>query len=382
VIGLGSVVAQAAADERAVIVAIVLARLLVPLLIGRFPLVIVVALVLDGIDNSLLALFTDVDLGPDGPYQSFDKALDIYYLAIAYLTMMRNWTGDAAIRIGQFLFYYRLVGVLLFELLDSRAMLLLFPNTFEFYFIVYALIALRFEPSRRSPRFWLVTAAALWVFVKLPQEYWIHVAQLDFTDTVAEQPWFGVLSALVVLALIAVARFAVIPRLPPPDWDWRLAAAALPPSLARTRVRPGVRWGELAEKATLLALLSVIFASILPTVEMSGFEVAFGVVAVVCASTAISTWYARGERMRTESQALEFAALLVVNLGLVYIASRLISDADDFPLGTGLFFAFLITLLITLYDAYKPIYDARFSSSRSKVTSARDLWRPRSRASS
>jgi len=367
-----SLIAQVAADERAVIVAIVLARLLVPLLIGRFPLMIVVALVLDGIDNSLLGLFTDVDLGPDGPYQSFDKALDIYYLAIAYLTMLRNWTSDPAIRIGQFLFYYRLVGVLLFELLDSRAMLLLFPNTFEFYFIVYALIALRFEPSRCSARFWLVTAAALWVFVKLPQEYWIHVAQRDFTDTVADYPWFGVLSALFVLALVAVVRFAVIPRLPPPDWGWRFAAAPLRPSL--TRARPGVRWGELAEKATLLALLSVIFASILPTVEMSGLEVAFGAVVIVCASTAISTWYARGERMRIESQALEFAALLVVNLGLVYIASRLISDPDDFPLGTGLFFAFLITLLITLYDAYKPVYDARFTGSRSKVTSVRDLW--------
>ena len=373
--GLGSVVAQVAADERAVIVAIVLARLLVPLLIGRFPLVIVVALVLDGIDNSLLGLLTDVDLGPDGPYQSFDKALDIYYLAIAYLTMMRNWTSDAAIRIGQFLFYYRLVGVLLFELLDSRAMLLLFPNTFEFYFIVYALIALRFEPSRCSPRFWLATAAALWVFVKLPQEYWIHVAQLDFTETVADHPWFGVLSALFVLALLAVVRFVVIPRLPPPDWGWRLAAAPLPASLTRA---PGVRWGELAEKATLLALLSVIFASILPTVDLSGLEVALGAVVVVCASTAISAWYARGERLRIESQALELAALLVVNLGLVYVASRLISDADDFPLGTGLFFAFLTTLLITLYDAYKPVYDARFAGSRSKVTSVRDLWLSRS----
>ena len=351
-----SLIAQVAADERAVIVAIVLARLLVPLLIGRYPLVIVVALVLDGIDNSLLDAFTDVDLGPDGPYQSFDKALDIYYLAIAYLTMMRNWTSDAAIRVGRFLFYYRLVGVLLFELLDSRAMLLLFPNTFEFYFIVYALIALRFEPSRCSPRFWLVTAAALWVFVKLPQEYWIHVAQLDFTDTVADHPWFGVLSAVFVLALVAVVRFAVIPRLPAPDWNWRLAAAPLPPPLARS----GVRWGALAEKATLVALLSVIFAAILPTVEMSGLEVAFGAVAIVCANTAISTWYARG----TASPALELAALLVVNLALVYLASRLISDADDFPLGTGLFFAFLITLLITLYDTYKPIYDARIDSRR------------------
>jgi hypothetical protein len=54
------------------------------------PLIILAALVLDGVDNSLLAHFSSIDLGPGGPYQSFDKALDIYYLAIAYLAAMRN----------------------------------------------------------------------------------------------------------------------------------------------------------------------------------------------------------------------------------------------------------------------------------------------------
>jgi hypothetical protein len=77
-------------------------------LILRVPLAIVAALTLDAADNSLLGRFSDIDLGPDGPYQSFDKALDIYYLAIAYLATMRIWTSDAAFRIGRFLFYYRL----------------------------------------------------------------------------------------------------------------------------------------------------------------------------------------------------------------------------------------------------------------------------------
>ena len=97
---------------------------------------------------------------------------------------MRNWTSHAAFRIAQFLFYYRLVGVVLFELTDERLMLLLFPNTFEYFFIAYELARSRYEPSRFSARFWLLVAAGLWIFVKLPQEYWIHIAQLDFTDAV------------------------------------------------------------------------------------------------------------------------------------------------------------------------------------------------------
>jgi hypothetical protein len=364
-----SLIAALAADDRAVIVAIVAARLFVPLLIPRFPLpMIIAALVLDAVDGSLLDAFTHVDVGPDGPYQSFDKALDIYYLAIAYLTTMRNWTSAPAFRIGQFLFYYRLVGVLLFELLDSRAMLLLFPNTFEFFFIVYEVVRLRFEPSRWSGRFWLAVAAGLWIFVKLPQEYWIHIAQRDFTDTVADHPWFGVLSALFVLALVAVGWFVVRPRLPAPDWGWRVAADPLPASLVDAHARHahrlgkgGVLWAELVEKVALLSLISVIFAAILPHVTASSLQVALGVAVIVCLNTAISMASARSERLSIGSSAVSFAALLAVNFGFVYIVSRVLSSADTVPLETALFFAFLITLLIWLYDVYKPMYDARFT---------------------
>jgi hypothetical protein len=110
------------ADDVVIVTAIVAARLLVPLLIPRVPLLIIAAFLLDAVDNGLLDRFTEVDLGADGPYQSWDKALDIYYLSIAYLSTLRNWGSGAAFRIARFLFYYRLLGIVLFELLQSRAM--------------------------------------------------------------------------------------------------------------------------------------------------------------------------------------------------------------------------------------------------------------------
>ena len=58
----------------------------------------------------------------------------------------------------------------------------------------------------------------------------------------------------------------------------------------------------------------------------------------------------------------ELGALLVANLGLIYVVSRFFSAAENFPLRTALFFAFLITLLIWLYDLYKPVFDERFGS--------------------
>ena len=277
---------------------------------------------------------------------------------------MRNWTSQAAVRVAQFLFYYRLVGVLAFELTGERAMLLLFPNTFEFFFIAYSAIALRWEPSRWPPRFWVAIAAILWIFVKLPQEYWIHVAQLDFTEAVDDHPWFGVLCALGLLALVAVAWFVVRPRMPAPDWGWRFAADPLPESLADAHARHahrlrrgGVLWGELAEKIVLLSLMSVIFAEILPSVEASAVEVGLAVAVIVVANTAVSMFAARSERF----SGLPFAGLLAANLAFIYVLSTFFSPAEDFPLGTALFFAFLITLMLWLYDVYKPVYDVRFA---------------------
>lgn len=346
--------AALSAPDTAAVALIVGARLLIPLLIPRWPLVILVAFALDGIDNGLLSAFTDVDMSADGPYQSWDKALDIYYQSIAYLAAMRNWTSRPAFRIAQFLFYYRLVGVVAFELTQERALLLVFPNTFEFFFIAYELIRLRREPTRWGLRFWLLVAAGLWVFVKLPQEWWIHVAQLDFTDTVADHPWVGAVAVVGGAALAAVGWFVARPRMGPPDWPWRIAAD--PPPAVDCATRP-VSPPEVAEKVGLLALVCVIFAEILPGIDARPWQVAAGVACVVVANAAITI--GTGGVAGTAAAGGRFAALLAVNLLLVFAASALLTGPADFQLGGGLFFAFLLSVIIGLYDVCKPVRNAR-----------------------
>jgi hypothetical protein len=353
--------------DQTVVVAIVAARLLIPLAIPRFPLVVVVALVIDAVDQTLLAALTDVDTGESGSYQSVDKALDIYYLSIAYLAAMRNWTSDPAFRVARFLFYYRLVGVVLFELTDTRLMLLLFPNTFEFFFIAYELVRLRFQPSRFSARSWVLTAAGLWVFVKLPQEYWIHIAKLDFTDTVRDYPAFGVGVVVVLLVAAFVLVRVVFPRIPAPDWPWRFAADRLPASLtemharyARRLERGGVLTSDAFEQICLLGLICIIFASILPGVDATILQVVLAVAAVVVANAAISVAAARRGGFGPTSAAGRYAALLATNVVLIYLANALLADRRTFELGIGLFFGFLITTLIWLYDAFRPVYEDRF----------------------
>lgn len=369
-----------ATDDQAVVVAIVVARLFVPLLIPRFPLLIIIALVLDAVDGSLLDSLTQVDVGPDGPYQSFDKALDIYYLSIAYLAAMRNWTSDAAFRIAQFLFYYRLVGIVLFELLEERAMLLLFPNTFEYFFILYELVHLRFRPQRFSARFWLLAAAGIWIFVKLPQEYWIHIAKLDFSDEVSNNPPFAVaVVAGLLLAAFVLVR-VVYPRLPAPDWGWRLLSDPLPASIAAMHARYARRLesgrvliGTAFEQVWLLVLLGVIFATILPGIEATALQVAVGVAAIVLANAAISVAAERRGGFGIASAAARYAVFLVTNVALVAIAQALLADRRDFDLGYGVFFAFLITTIIWLYGAFRPVYDQRFANSPLRVKSIGDF---------
>ena len=100
-------------EATVVFVTVVALRFLVPLLIPKFPLPAILAcLVIDGIDQTIFQTF-----GFDPPgYQNYDKAMDVYYLAIAFLSSMQNWTHSGAVRISRFLFFYRMIGVMAFEL--------------------------------------------------------------------------------------------------------------------------------------------------------------------------------------------------------------------------------------------------------------------------
>ncbi|MEM9042514.1 MAG: hypothetical protein AAGD33_21725, partial [Actinomycetota bacterium] len=161
-------------SDLTVFLIVLLLRLFAPLLILRFPLpAIVFALMLDAADQTIFQTFTDLNLDS---YQSYDKALDIHYLAIAYIATFRNWRNQMAVLVAIFLWYYRLVGVTLFELTEWRPLLLLFPNTFEYYFIAIAVVRLRWNDQSLSDRSVIGIAAAIWVFIKLPQEWWIHIA--------------------------------------------------------------------------------------------------------------------------------------------------------------------------------------------------------------
>lgn len=361
--------------DELVFVVVVGARLLIPLLVFRFPLpTILAALVIDAADQTIFQQLTDLNLDN---YQSYDKALDIYYLSLAYLSTLRNWANPFHANVMTFLWYYRLVGVLVFELTHERWILLVFPNTFEYVFICYEVVRVAWNPAVHiSHRGMIYLTAFIWIFVKLPQEWWIHVAQNDFTDfmkedvlgvtvdtswgtALGENLWFVGLLIVLAVGVVLLVRY-VLRAAPPPDWKPSVDVDAHPVRKADLATLPPDRFWDidLVEKVVLVGLISVIFAQVLAH-GASPLQVAFGVAVIVVANAAVTQWLAKRGHSWTTTGSL-FAAMLLVNVGVVIAYLALLARADrHVNRAATIFFILLLTLIVTCYDRYRPIRKAR-----------------------
>jgi hypothetical protein len=363
-------VADASVLDVVIVVGVVVLRLGVPLLIPCFPLpAIVAALVIDGVDQTVFQSWLSTgfwDRVQDG-YQGYDKALDVYYLTVAYTATMRNWTNPSAVRWAQFLWLYRLVGVAVFEILHTtpdswRWLLLVFPNTFEYFFIAYEAIRMRWDPRRLTPHVVAGLAIFIWVFIKLPQEWWIHVTQLDFTDFAAAHRWVWPTVIVFIAAVIGVGWWAIKYRLPARDWPVRIAADPLPADLRTPAERAAyraIRWHEfdwnLVEKVVLVSLVCVIFAEILPGSTATAPQVAVVVSILVVVNSAVGLAFARRHHS-IGSTAAQFGALCLLNLAILAVMRML---SARFALDNALFFVLLVSLIVMLYDRYRPVRNER-----------------------
>ena len=365
---------------------VVAARLLVPLLIPRFPLFgILICLVLDAADQSI---FQALNIPLDG-YQVYDKALDIYYLSIAYVSTMRNWENPIAFQVGRALFYLRLFGVLAFELSEQRLLLFLLPNVFEYFFIYYEIARLRRDPLHLTRRMLIVAAAVLWFVVKLPHEWWVHVARLDATDFVKvrvfrapsdEALWRAVLGAprtTLLLAAIAASMGLALRRLLRAGDRGRMAEhlgagqgvartagrrEKIPPANRESGAAGVSAWATAAtmtEKIVLITILAVVFGQILPGLSASSFQIAI----CMALTIAVSTYVLRGLIglvRRRLSVWWELPIMALLNFSMVLVFEVLLPFVHaPYNIGATSLFAVLLTFFATMYDHYRVHYDAR-----------------------
>ncbi|KKG67194.1 hypothetical protein [Methanosarcina mazei] len=344
--------------------AVVMSRFFIPFFIPKYPLPGVIAsLLLDAVDQTIFQTFTGLPL--EG-YQAYDKALDVYYLAITYLSTLRNWSNDFAFRLSRFLFYYRLAGVAIFELTELREMLLIFPNAFEYFFIFYEAVRMKWNPELLTREKLLISTVLIWVFVKLPQEYWIHIAKMDTTDWIGENPlnslflvgWAAVLTGMAWWLLRDLPSmkpgFSITAHHAEFKFDSPLASH-IKDNYTSERFFDDFIHHELIEKIVLISLLSIIFAQILP-VRANNVQIAIGVSLLIAINTELSQWLARrGTQWKSIIQ--EFIVMSIVNFSLVLLFDFLLARYQgSINLLNTLFFVLLLTLNITLYDRYRRVY--------------------------
>lgn len=348
----------------AVLLTVLTMRFVIPLFIPRFPLpAIVAALVIDAADQTIFQHWTDLNL--DG-YQSYDKALDIFYLSIAFLAVYRNWTNTTAINVARFLWYYRLLGVWLFETFDERWILFVFPNTFEFFFIAYEAIRTSRDPRRLTRRAVIGLAAAIWIFIKLPQEWWIHIAQNDFTDfmketvfgvdptdgwadAIANRPAVTIALAAAIASVAAAASWG-LSKAPPADWSFRvdvdkpITARELPDRpQAPLWIAP-----PFTEKLLLIGFIAAIFTAVL-NIDIARHRIVIAAALIIGATIGVSHLLAaRG--VEWASIGLELIALTALNTMLLGIYALLAGSSLNRSL--VFFFGLLLTMIIVLYDRF------------------------------
>jgi hypothetical protein len=231
----------------------------------------------------------------------------------------------------------------------------------------------------------ILSAAAIWIFIKLPQEWWIHIAQLDMTDfiketlfgvaatdswstAVANRPWVLILAIVIIAAIAFIAYWIIRKKAPPFDHGPRLKADPLPAELRGAepyrKVRAETRiWGwQLREKVALTAIICVIFGLMMTGGEADPLRIIIGVAIFTVINAGVSHVMAlRGRSWRL--LAGELVTMLIVNLVIMLVLEALdrflgIREARV-PFAMTLFFAYLLTLIIVLYDRYRTVYKAR-----------------------
>lgn len=157
---------------------VIVLRLLLPLLVFKYRVAgSIVAVLADALD---VVAITAINNGEFASYHTTDKYLDMYYLTLE-LFVCFSFKNTLAKNASIFLFAWRLIGFVLFEITHVRSVLFFFPNLFENFFLFYVVMRKYAKKDWISSKKNLFIILILLLIPKLVQEYFLHVLQA--------QPW-------------------------------------------------------------------------------------------------------------------------------------------------------------------------------------------------
>lgn len=151
---------------------ITILRLATVVVIFKYPLLGgLLALVVDFFD---LNLFYILDPNALENYQVWDKLLDLTYLS-AEVYVALSWKNKLVSKIALVLFVYRLIGVIAFEVFQQKPILVIFPNVFEPFFLIYLLHLYIFKKDLFRSLKIIGCMVLLIAVLKLGHEYLLHI---------------------------------------------------------------------------------------------------------------------------------------------------------------------------------------------------------------
>ena len=113
----------------------------------------------------------------------------------------------------------------------------------------------------------------------------------------------------------------------------------------------------------LVGLVCVIFAEVLPDIDRGPLQTAVGVGLLVVANAVVSHWLA-GRGVRWKTVGTQAVAMLAINAGLLWAFAVLGRTSGEDVNGASLvFFALIISVLVTLYDRAAAERGARLVTS-------------------
>ena len=163
--------------------------------------------------------------------------------------------------------------------------------------------------------------------------------------------------------------------MPEPDWTWAFDADAHRNTDPANQVQiSGIDYQEnearkffnngLFEKVVLLSLIIGIFSSVLPGIEISNLRMVIGVAIIVILNTVITEWFGR-HGMSFDTAMKEFIGVALANFIVVLIYNFVLRRSEGhLQVGATLFFVFLVSIIIALFDRYRPIYLRRVAAEK------------------
>jgi hypothetical protein len=120
----------------------------------------------------------------------------------------------------------------------------------------------------------------------------------------------------------------------------------------------------MLEKIVLLTLIVGIFGKVLPGIQFSNLRLAIAVVVIVILNTVITEWLGR-HGMSFDTAMKEFIGVAAANLAIVLVYHLIVRRGEgSLQPGATIFFLFLVSIIIALFDRYRPIYLRRLEAER------------------